>query len=94
MLGRLPVLRVQVGVVCKGEPFPFWMRGQALLILRVATTAPDEVVRLAAGTEVSIAPRPRARKQQAGEAPTAVPAAQAQGPSSSSAWFRIQVPPT
>ena len=81
----------QVGVVCKGEPFPFWMRGQALLVLKVATAAPDDVVRLAPGAEVSIAPRPRVRKQQASGTPQAVPAADGERPELPPAWFRIQV---
>ena len=80
-----------MGVVCKGEPFPFWMRGQALLILKVASAAPDDVVRLAPGAEVSIAPRPRVRKQQASDTPTSLPAAHAEEPSLPTAWFRIQV---
>lgn len=78
-------------MVCKGAPFPFWMRGQALLILKVSTAAPDDVVRLAPGAEVSIAPRPRVRKQQASDTPTAMPAAQDKESSLPSAWFRIQV---
>ncbi len=78
-------------MVCKGEPFPFWMRGQALLVLKVASAAPDDVVRLAPGAEVSIAPRPRVRKQQASGNAQSVPAAQDEKPELPPAWFRIQV---
>lgn len=83
--------QVQVGVVCKGVPFPFWMRGQAVLTLRVVTAAPDDVVRLAPGAEVSIAPRPRARKYQASNNPMSMPAVSGEKPSLLPAWFRIQV---
>ena len=79
-------------MVCKGETFPFWMRGQALLILKVTTAAPDDVVRLVPGAEVSIAPRPRVRKQQASGTPQSVPAADGEKPELPPAWFRIQVP--
>ena len=81
-------------MVCKGQPFPFWMRGQAVLILKVASAAPDDVVRLAPGAEVSIAPRPRIRKQQASDTPTSLPAAHSPEPALLTAWFRIQVRPT
>ena len=80
---------VQVGVVCKGVPFPFWLRGQAVLTLRVVSAAPEDVVRLAPGAEVSIAPRPRVRPKAAGT--EAAPIASADQPSGPPAWFRIQV---
>ena len=83
--------QVQVGVVCKGVPFPFWMRGQAVLTLRVVTAAPDDVVRLAPGAEVSIAPRPRVRKHQASNNPMSMPAVSGEKPSLPPAWSRIQV---
>ena len=80
---------VQVGVVCKGVPFPFWMRGQAVLTLRVVSAAPADVVRLAPGAEVSIAPQPRVRPRAASSKAAFI--ASADQPPLPPAWFRIQV---
>ena len=80
---------MQVGVVCKGVPFPFWMRGQAVLTLRVVSAAPDDVVRLAPGAEVSIAPQPRVRPKATSTKAASI--ASADQPSVPPAWFRIQV---
>ena len=80
---------MQVGVVCKGVPFPFWMRGQAVLTLRVVSAAPDDVVRLAPGAEVSIAPQPRVRPQAASNKAASI--ASVDQPSIPPAWFRVQV---
>ena len=43
-----------------GQPFPFW-RGATQLNLRVSAAVPADLVRLAAGSEVAVAPRPRIR---------------------------------
>lgn len=80
---------MQVGVVCKGVPFPFWMLGQAVLTLRVVSAAPDDVVRLAPGAEVSIAPQPRVRPKAASNKAASI--ASADQPSLPPAWFRVQV---
>ncbi|CAK0784927.1 hypothetical protein CVIRNUC_008132 [Coccomyxa viridis] len=80
----------QVGVVCKGVPFPFWMLGQAVLTLRVVSAAPDDVVRLAPGAEVSIAPQPRVRPKAASNKAASI--ASADQPSLPPAWFRVQDP--
>lgn len=45
---------VQVGVA-----FPFWVRQQTMLQMKVSTALPASLVRLAAGAEVAVAPRPR-----------------------------------
>ena len=46
----------QVGVVAAGQVFPFWVRNQAVVRLRVTSTAPGPVVRLVRGSELVIAP--------------------------------------
>eukprot|EP00884_Botryococcus_braunii_P019130 jgi/Botrbrau1/5900/Bobra.0366s0078.1 len=56
----------QVGVASVGEPIPFWVRGQAALRLTVSAAEPGPLVRLVQGTEVAVAPRPRARSPQGG----------------------------
>ena len=43
-----------------GQPFPFW-RGATQLNLRVSAAVPADLVRLVAGSEVAVAPRPRQR---------------------------------
>ena len=49
----------QTGVVSANRELPIWVSGQ-MMALKVASTEPAaDVVRLVAGTEVSIAPRPR-----------------------------------
>ena len=71
-------LLTQVGVVAVGQPFPYWVRpgggggggmaglvGGRPILLTVTAAAPGPAVRLVRGTEVAVAPRPRAR---AGEA--------------------------
>ena len=82
---------MQVGVVSVGQPFPFWVRGQSVLTLRVATARPEPVVRLALGAEVSVAPCPRVRPQAQAE----VNGASVDAPSDASAvpatWLRLQV---
>ena len=49
-----------MGVVRIGQPFPFW-RGATQLNLRVSAAVPADLVRLVAGSEVAVAPRPRLR---------------------------------
>ncbi|BDA47966.1 probable peroxisome biogenesis factor 1 [Coccomyxa sp. Obi] len=80
----------QVGVVSVGQPFPFWVRGQSVLTLRVATARPEPVVRLALGAEVSVAPCPRVRPQVAAAAEGASVDAQPSAPSAPAAWLRLQ----
>lgn len=82
---------MQVGVVCKGIPFPFWMRGQAVLTLRVVSADPDDVVRLAPGAEVSIAPRPRVHEHKVSNNPVSLPTSTKEDAIIPPAWFRIQV---
>ncbi|GBF99634.1 hypothetical protein Rsub_12313 [Raphidocelis subcapitata] len=50
----------QVGAVAVGQPLPLWAR-QAAMRLRVTSITPEglEVARLAPGTEVHVAPKPR-----------------------------------
>jgi hypothetical protein len=73
-----------------GQPFPFWVRGQSVLTLRVSMAKPEAMVRLAPGVEVSVAPRPRRRPQalskdaqehDGGLGPAWIPPA----------WLRLQV---
>lgn len=50
------------GVVSAHRSLPIWIQGQ-MVALRVTATEPQkDVVRLVAGTEIMIAPRPRSRK--------------------------------
>lgn len=75
-----------------GQPFPFWVRGQSVLSLRVATASPEPVVRLALGAEVCVAPCPRVRPQ----APAAADGAALNGQQSllsaaPATWLRLQV---
>ena len=83
--------RMQVGVVSVGQPFPFWVRGQSALTLRVATARPEPVVRLALGAEVSVAPCPRVRPQPAAATDGASVDAQPSALSAPAAWLRLQV---
>ena len=86
---------MQVGVVEVGRPFPFWVRGQALLTLQVATASPASVVRLTRGAEVAVAPRPRVRPQLASLPSGALAdAARSNGTAATAApcaWLRLQV---
>ena len=77
-----------------GQPFPFW-RGATQLNLRVSAAVPADLVRLVAGSEVAVAPRPRQRpsalrdgaltaeKDQKAEATEEV--------DTSPVWLRLQV---
>ena len=75
-----------------GRPFPFWVRGQAVLTLRVASAEPADVVRLTRGAEVAVAPRPRAWARApdlaAGSLAADSPGA---GSTASPSWLRLQV---
>jgi SpoVK/Ycf46/Vps4 family AAA+-type ATPase len=55
-------LLAQVGIVAPGQPLPLWARAGAVAALRVVAAAPRGApcVRLVPGTEVAIAPKPRA----------------------------------
>ena len=88
----------QVGVVRVGQPFPFW-RGATQLNLRVSAAVPADLVRLAAGSEVAVAPRPRQRPAAAsGGGSVAVENgsateqdAQQPGVKGTMTWLRVQV---
>lgn len=55
------------GVVSAHRSLPIWIQGQ-MVALRVTATDPrQDVVRLAAGTEIMIAPRPRGKKSDSDE---------------------------
>ena len=73
----------QVGVVQVGQAFPFWVRHQTVLRMKVSTALPASLVRLVPGSEVAVAPRPRRTlaKQnalQSSDVQTTAPAAAAQ----------------
>ncbi|KAL3142931.1 hypothetical protein ABBQ38_003216 [Trebouxia sp. C0009 RCD-2024] len=85
----------QVGVVQTGQAFPFWVRHQSVLYLKVTTAHPASLVRLVAGAEVAVAPRPRrALHQQSmmSEADlNATPAAASkEQPQCGDVWLRLQ----
>lgn len=50
------------GVVSAHRSLPIWVQGQMVALKIVATEPPHDVVRLVAGTEILIAPRPRIAK--------------------------------
>lgn len=81
----------QVGVVSLGQQFPFWVRGQSVLTLTVAAAAPEHVVRLARGLELSVAPRPRRRPQATRPATDPGSADSDALPAIPAAWLRLQV---
>lgn len=51
-----------MGMIAVGQPFPFWVKGQTALRLKASSAVPADIVRLQPGSEVAVAPRPRARK--------------------------------
>ncbi len=53
-----------MAVLTEGQTLPLWVRGQALVGLKVTSCSPHGTVRLAAGCEVHVAPKPRSRQQQ------------------------------
>ena len=55
-------LLAQVGVVAVGQPLPLWARRGAVAAVRVVAASPRgaPVLRLVPGTEVAVAPKPRA----------------------------------
>ncbi|KAK9829370.1 hypothetical protein WJX72_005440 [[Myrmecia] bisecta] len=84
----------QVGAVRAGQPFPFWVKNQSALYLRVATAIPADLVRLVQGAEVAIAPRTRARPGEKGvagsiDSQTAVPATAGPTASLPAVWLRV-----
>ncbi len=88
----------QVGVAEKGSAFPVWVRGQGVIRLRTASCSPTDVVRLTAGAEVIVAPRPRPRLDGsrplipwASSEHTASGDAARQQSSASIRWLRVQV---
>ena len=77
-----------------GQPFPFW-RGSTQLNLRVSAAVPADLVRLVAGSEVAVAPRPRLRPSaphdgalKAGNEQTAE---EAEETNTIPIWLRVQV---
>lgn len=87
----------QVGVVRVGQPFPFWVRSQMQIILKVSAAVPADLVRLVAGAEVAVAPQPRSRPHMSDSrflAPSeaAVDGGEETGESAQRVvWLRIQV---
>lgn len=72
-----------------GQEFPFWVRQQTPLFLRVCSAEPASLVRLTRGLELAIAPRPRQRVQRA--VLSASLAADDESPQPSEvSWLRIQ----
>ena len=84
---------LQVGVVSKGHPFIFFVRGRTVLRLKVAAAEPASLVRLVPGAEVAVAPRPRVARQ-AHRAGALVPAAAHGGDPGNEElpeiWLRVQ----
>lgn len=85
----------QVGVVQTGQAFPFWVRHQSVLYLKVTTAHPASLVRLVAGAEVAVAPRPRRALHQQSIATEAdliaTPAAPSQEQQQcGNTWLRLQ----
>ena len=81
-----------------GQPFPFWVRSQMQLILKVSAAVPADLVRLVAGAEVAVAPRPRSRPPAPGGgilAPAEAAAEEAEGDYGEEVqklmWLRVQV---
>lgn len=84
----------QVGVVAVGQPFPFWVRKNTMLTLRVSAAVPADLVRLVHGSEVYVAPRPRQRAVPpvgAVGSGAAANALRAPAPPLPPVWLRIQV---
>ncbi len=82
-----------------GQPFPFW-RGATQLNLRVSAAVPADLVRLAAGSEVAVAPRPRTRPAAASASggvavengASAAQEEQQLDVEGIATWLRVQVP--
>ncbi|GAX80046.1 hypothetical protein CEUSTIGMA_g7485.t1 [Chlamydomonas eustigma] len=53
------VLLHQVAVVSEHQVIPVWVRGQALVKIKVNSCSPARTVQLEAGSEVHVAPKPR-----------------------------------
>lgn len=88
------MVALQVGVVQVGQAFPFWVRQQTVLQLKVSTALPASLVRLAVGAEVAIAPRPRRTlAQQKALLPGASSTSSQSGSAEDQAdtWLRLQV---
>lgn len=84
----------QVGVVSKGHPFIFFVRGRTVLRLKVAAAEPASLVRLVPGAEVAVAPRPRVARQAHRAGPLAPAAAHGEEPETEELpeiWLRVQV---
>lgn len=87
----------QVGVVRVGQPFPFWVRSQMQIILKVSAAVPADLVRLVAGAEVAVAPQPRSRPPLADSRILAPSEAAVDGEEETGeraqtvVWLRIQV---
>ena len=90
----------QVGVVQLGQAFPFWVRHQTVLRMKVSTALPASLVRLVPGSEVAVAPRPRRTLAQQNAlqssdvqttAPAAAAAAQEEEADQTDVCLRLQV---
>lgn len=64
----------QCGVVSVHRSLPIWIQGQMIALKITATDPNQDVVRLVAGTEVSIAPRPRQKASEDPSKDEAIPA--------------------
>lgn len=88
-------MHMQVGVVQTDQAFPFWVRQQTVLLLKVTTAHPASLVRLVPGAEVAVAPRPRRPFVQHNVLKdtdlNAAPAACQQEPACTDTWLRLQV---
>ena len=89
-----PFPPLQVGVVSKGHPFIFFVRGRTVLRLKVAAAEPASLVRLVPGAEVAVAPRPRVARQAHRAGPLVPAAAHGEEPENEELpeiWLRVQV---
>lgn len=88
----------QIGLACVQQPLPIWIRGQTPIHMRPVQCMPAGLVRLAPGSEVSIAPRPRKTVQQAvkpqqeyAQAAQGIRGMHAEGGRGPVTWLRLQV---
>ena len=83
-------------MVQTGQAFPFWVRQQSVLYLKVTTAHPASLVRLVTGAEVAVAPRPRRALHQQNQVAEAdlnreSAAASQEQQQGGECWLRLQV---
>lgn len=78
-----------MGMISVGQPFPFWVRDQTPLRLKASSAVPADLVRLAAGVEIAVAPRVRQRKPVPGASLPRRSQSEEQLPLA--VWLRVQV---